>query len=57
VQQLKADVQNNIEAWEQTRKQINDMYATAKIGLILGTVLIVLIFILTALSFYRQLRE
>ncbi len=57
VQQLKADVQNNIAAWEQTRKQINDMYATAKIGLILGTVLIVLIFVLTALSFYRQLRE
>lgn len=57
MQQLKEDVNSNIASLQQTRKQIEDMYGTAKLGLVLGTILLVMIFVLTALSFYRQLRE
>ncbi len=57
VQQLKEDVHTNIAALEQAKRQIDDMHTTAQIALILGTVLIVLVFILNGMNFYKQLKE
>ncbi|MEM4272213.1 MAG: hypothetical protein QXH30_01360 [Candidatus Bilamarchaeaceae archaeon] len=57
IQQLKEDVQASIASLEQTKKQINEIYNSAKLALILGAALISLAFALIALSFYRQLNE
>jgi len=57
VQSLEDDIDGNVASLEGTRRQLDEMHSTAKIGLILGSALVALLFVLNGLSFYRQLRE
>jgi methyl-accepting chemotaxis protein len=57
VQSLKEDIGDSIASMEDTKRQIDEMQRNAKIGLVLGSVLAVLMFALNSLSFYRQLKD
>jgi hypothetical protein len=52
---LKEDISQSIASLEETKKQIDSIHGTVRLGLLLGTILAVLMFSLNALSFYRQL--
>jgi methyl-accepting chemotaxis protein len=52
---LKEDISQSIASLEGTKKQIDSIHGTVRLGLLLGTILAVLMFGLNALSFYRQL--
>jgi hypothetical protein len=52
---LKEDISQSIASLEGTKKQIDGIHGTVRLGLLLGTILAVLMFGLNALSFYRQL--
>ncbi|MEM4359778.1 MAG: hypothetical protein QXT45_04560 [Candidatus Bilamarchaeaceae archaeon] len=54
---LMTDIDVSIANMEQTKENINNIYLTAKTGLILFTILLILVFVLNILSFYRQLMQ
>ena len=56
VQQLNSDIQDNVESLEKTKKELDNISGTLKIGLILGSLLALLLFALNGLTFYRQLQ-
>ncbi|MBD3398585.1 hypothetical protein GF412_05075 [Candidatus Micrarchaeota archaeon] len=53
---IEEDVGKGIANLEKTKKELDAMHLTAKTGLFLGTGLLVMLFALNGLSFYRQLR-
>lgn len=57
LQALEQSIGNSIYNMEKTRQQLDSMHSTAKTGLILMTILVVLLFTMSALSFYRQLKR
>lgn len=57
VQQLKEDIDTNVESLQGAKKQLNDTAGMLKIGLVLGSLLGLLLFALNGLTFYRQLRQ
>lgn len=57
LQALQEDIENSIGGLEKTKDDISNMHLTAKTGLILGTILLILVFALNSLMFYRQLRQ
>jgi hypothetical protein len=54
VQALEEDIAQSILELEQAKKKLDEIHFTAKSGLVLGTLLLVLLFALNGLSFYRQ---
>ena len=54
---IEEDVSTSIANMRETKEQIDEMHFTAKTGLFLGTLLLVMLFTLNALTFYRQLRD
>lgn len=56
VQSLEEDIDANIISLEATKRQIDDMQATARLGLFLASALVALTFLLNGLNFYRQLK-
>lgn len=56
VQSLKENIDANIRSLETTKRQMSEMYSTAKLGLFLTSALATLIFLLNGLTFYRQLK-
>jgi len=56
VSAMEDDIGRSIASLEDTKKRIDGIHSTARLGLLLGTMLAVLMFGLNALSFYRQLR-
>ncbi|MFH0737471.1 MAG: hypothetical protein V1827_02145 [Candidatus Micrarchaeota archaeon] len=54
---LDEDIDKSIASLQDTKKQADDVAGTAQLGLLLGTISIVLLFCLNALSFYRQLKS
>ncbi len=54
---IEEDVSTSIANMRETKKQIDEMHFTAKTGLFLGTLLLMMLFSLNALTFYRQLKE
>ena len=57
IRAIEEDVEEGIANMDETRKQLDEMHFTAKTGLFLGTALLVMLFTLNALTFYRQLKE
>ncbi|MDD5172132.1 MAG: hypothetical protein PHF60_03800 [Candidatus ainarchaeum sp.] len=57
IQALKEDINTNVLSLQSTKKQIDDIAGTLKIGLVLGSLLALLLFALNGLTFYRQLRN
>jgi len=56
LQTLQGDIENSITGLEDTKKDLNNIHLTAKTGLTLGMVLLILVFALNSLMFYRQLK-
>jgi len=56
LQSLQGDIEESITGLEQTKNDLNSIYITAKTGLTLGTLLLILVFALNSLMFYRQLK-
>lgn len=57
ISQVESDIGSSISDMEKTKRKLDEMQFTAKTGLVLGSVLLVMLFALNALTFYRQLRE
>jgi methyl-accepting chemotaxis protein len=55
--QMESDIESSIEDMQKTKRKLDEMQFTAKTGLILGSMLLVMLFALNGLTFYRQLRE
>jgi len=56
LQLLQADIEGSIEGMEKTKDDLDSIHFTAKTGLTLATVLLVLVFALNSLMFYQQLK-
>ncbi len=56
IQALEQSIEESMYGMEQTKEQMDSMHATAKTGLVLMTVLVIALFVLTGLSYYRQIR-
>lgn len=56
VESLKENIQGSKRDMEATKRKLDEIHLTAKTGLFLGTVLLVLLFALNGLTFYRQLK-
>lgn len=56
IQQLEGEIEQSIANMEKTKKQIDDIHFTAKTGLVMGSLLLMMLFALNGLTFYRQLK-
>ncbi len=54
---IEEEVAEGIANMRETKKKLDEMHFTAKTGLFLGIGLLVMLFALNGLSFYRQLRD
>ena len=57
IRAIEEDVEEGIANMEETKEKLDELHFTAKTGLFLGSALLVMLFVLNALSFYRQLKE
>ncbi len=53
---MEEDIAESIASLDETKRQIDGIHGTVRLGLLLGSMLAVLMFALNALNFYRQLR-
>lgn len=54
---LQQDIEESKEGMEKTKEDLNNIHFTAKTGLILASLLLVLVFALNSLMFYRQVKQ
>lgn len=54
---IEEEIEDGIADMQKTKRKLDEMHFTAKTGLFLGIGLLVMLFALNGLSFYRQLRD
>ena len=57
IRAIEEEVESGIADMQKTKRKLDEMHLTAKTGLFLGCALLVMLFALNALTFYRQLKN